>query len=319
MSSLALRTGSCAVVLGAAAGLPLLVSDDYALFMINLALINAIVAAGLNVGNGFAGLLNLSVAGQLALGAYGCALFALHGVPLPLAITLACGLGAAVAALTFLLLGRLSGFFFGLATISVSEIIRLLMRNLDDVTNGVRGLRGFPPLAASPAHVYWLLLGTLAAILVAIAVTLHTSVGLNWRAIRDNPIKAASLGVPVRAHRMLAFTVSGAIMSLGGAFLGLHLQYIEPGIAGLNNLVQTILMVALGGAGTLLGPVFGALTITVIPEALRAANELRLVLYGLTLIVVVLLVPGGVFGLVRERLHHRQARLRRLAREEALL
>jgi ABC-type branched-subunit amino acid transport system permease subunit len=74
------------------------------------------------------------------------------------------------------------------------------------------------------------------------------------------------------------------------------LQYIEPGIAGLNTLIQTVLMVALGGGGTIVGPVVGALAITLIPEFLRIANELRLVIYGVTLIVVVLALPGGVIG-----------------------
>jgi branched-chain amino acid transport system permease protein len=90
------------------------------------------------------------------------------------------------------------------------------------------------------------------------------------------------------------------------------LQYIEPNIAGLNTLVQVVLMVALGGSGTLFGPLLGALAITLLPEFLRVANELRLVIYGITLILVVLTLPGGILGFIigKLRISRRMAGMR---------
>jgi branched-chain amino acid transport system permease protein len=276
--------------------------------MLSLSMIGAIIATGLNITNGYLGILNLSVGGQVAIGSYVCALAALEGVPVYVAVLLAALGGAALAALTFLLLGRLAGFFFGLATIAAAEVVRLLIRNLDTITHGMRGVRGYPPLAASPAVTYWLLLASLALLLLFVALLTRSSLGLRWKAIRENAGKALALGLSVRRLQLGGYVLAGTVMSFGGALLALLLQYIEPGIAGLNTLVQTVLMVALGGAGTVAGPVIGALAITLIPEFLRVANELRLVIYGATLIAVVIAVPGGVVGAF-----NRYVRQRRLA------
>jgi branched-chain amino acid transport system permease protein len=137
---------------------------------------------------------------------------------------------------------------------------------------------------------------------------LYSPIGVQWRAIRENRIKAESLGIAVRRLQLLGYVMGGGIISLGGALLALLLQYIEPSIAGLNTLVQTVLMVALGGAGTIAGPVLGAFVITIVPELLRVTNELRLVIYGTTLMIIVLALPAGVVGTV-----HRLRRARRLA------
>lgn len=295
-SSSALPYVAGAIGFGLAATMPFFLPQGFLLYMLSLSLIGAIIATGLNITNGYLGLLNLSVGGQVALGAYVCALVALAGVAVPLAIALAIVAGAALAAVTFLLFARLAGFFFGLATIAAAEVVRLLIRNLDTVTHGMRGVRGYPPLAQSPAVIYWMLLVSLALVLLLVTVLVRSTIGLRWRAIRENAGKALSLGLPVRRLQLAGYVLAGAVMSFGGALMALLLQYIEPGIAGLNTLVQTVLMVALGGGGTILGPVIGALAITLIPEFLRAANELRLVIYGVTLIVVVLAVPGGVVG-----------------------
>jgi branched-chain amino acid transport system permease protein len=291
---------------GFLAAVPLVVTDQYLLFMLSLSLIYAIIALGLNLTNGYLGMLNLSVAGQVALGAYTCAILALRSVPIPLAIMASVIFGAAVAAIIFLIFARLHGFFFGLATIAAAEVIRLLIRNLDTITNGVRGLRGFAHLTDSAETTYLALVLCLAAIMLLSVLTVHSSIGLRWRAIRENRDKALSLGIPVTKFQFGGFVLSGAIMSFGGALLAPLLQYIEPNIAGLSILVQTVLMVALGGGGTLYGPVIGALAITLLPEFLRLANELRLVIYGLTLILVVLTLPGGILGFVIAKLRVRR-------------
>ena len=315
MAACAPLAGYAAAFLAAAA-VPLIVEDQYALFMLSLSLIGAITALGLNITNGYLGILNLSVGGQVALGAYVCAIAALRGVPVPLALALATLVGAVFAGVIFLLFARLTGFFFGLATIAAAEVVRLMVRNLDQWTNGVRGLRDYPKLTESADTTYWVLLALLALVLAGIAWVVRSPLGLRWRAIRENAGKALSIGLPVRRLQSLGFVASGAVMALGGALLGLLLQYIEPGIAGLNTLVQTVLMVALGGGGTILGPVVGALAITVIPEFLRVANELRLVLYGATLIVVVLAIPGGIVGAL-ERARRTRRRLALYAQEKA--
>jgi branched-chain amino acid transport system permease protein len=285
---------------------PLFVADQYLLFLLSLSAVSAIVAVGLNVTNGYLGMLNLSVAGQVAIGAYTCAVLAVMNVPVSLAILASIVAGAISAAIIFLVFARLQGFFFGLATIAAAEVVRLLIRNLEGITNGVRGLRGYPALTSSASTTYVLLVGCLAATILLVAIVVCSPVGLRWRAIRENRQKALSIGIDVHRFQLVGFVLSGAIMSFGGALLALLLQYIEPNIAALGTLVQAVLMVALGGAGTLFGPVVGAVAITIIPETLRMANELRLVLYGAALIAVVLALPGGILGFIREKLRTRR-------------
>jgi branched-chain amino acid transport system permease protein len=297
--------GAGVVVLILAVFAPVLLPQSFLLFLLSLSIIEAIIATGLNITNGYLGMLNLSVGGQVALGAYVCALLALAGVAVPVAIVLAAVAGAALAALTFMFLGRLTGFFFGLATIAAAEIVRLMIRNLDTITHGMRGVRGYPPLASSASATYWTLLACLVVLLVVMHLLVRSSIGLRWMAIRENAGKANSLGLPVRRLQLGGYVLAGTIMSFGGALLALLLQYIEPGMAGLNTLVQSVLMVALGGAGTLAGPVIGALAITLVPEFLRVANELRLVIYGATLIVIVIAVPGGVVGAFKRYVRQR--------------
>lgn len=299
-----------AVVFGLLACIPLFVTDDYILYILSLSAVAAIIATGLNITNGYIGLLNLAVGGLVAAGAYIAAILLLRDIGAPLAILASAVGGGIVAAIIFLVFARLRGFFFGLATIAAAEVIRLLIRNLDDITNGVRGLKNYPKLTESPVTTYWVLLILLALVLAIVGLVVRSSIGLRWRAIRENRDKALSMGIPVVRLQFFGYVASGTIMAFGGGLYGILMQFIEPNIAALGTLVQTILMVALGGAGTLIGPVIGAAAITLIPEVLRMANELRLVIYGITLIVVVMTMPGGIMGTINRRLHTR----RRLAK-----
>jgi branched-chain amino acid transport system permease protein len=294
------------VVFGLFACVPFFVTEDYILYILSLCAVMAIIASGLNITNGYAGLLNLAVGGIVATGAYVTVIMLLEGMPMLLAVLSAAVGGGIVAAVIFLVFARLRGFFFGLATIAAAEVIRLLIRNLDDITNGVRGLKGYPRLTETPATTYWVLLAALAVVIILTVMMASSSLGLRWRAIRENRDKASSMGIPVRRLQFSAYVISGMIMAFGGGLYGVLLQYIEPNLAGLGTLVQTILMVALGGAGTVLGPVIGAAAITLIPEVLRMANDLRLVIYGLTLIVVVLTLPGGIMGTILRNLRARR-------------
>ncbi len=299
--------GIGAVVFALLVCVPLLTSDDYVLYVLSVSAVTAIIAAGLNITNGYIGLLNLAVGGLVATGAYCTALLLLRGYSMPLALLAAAIGGGLVSAIIFLTFARLRGFFFGLATIAAAEVIRLLIRNLEEITQGVRGLKGYPKLSASAGTTYWIVLGLLLVILIVISLVVRSNIGLQWRAIRDNRDKALSMGIPVARLQFWGYVASGVVMAFGGALYGVLLQFIEPNIAGLGTLVQTILMVALGGAGTVIGPVIGSAVINLLPELLRMADELRLVIYGVTLIVVVLALPGGIVGTIQRRLRMRRS------------
>lgn len=303
---------AAALIVIAVAVTPLWVTSQYWLYLATTALIYAIVATGVNVTNGYLGMLNLAVAGQIGLGAYVCALLTLNHVPVPVAVMLAGAAGFLCSAGIFMVFGRLDGFFFGLSTLGAGEIIRLLLRNLEEFTNGVRGLRGYPELADAPSSSFWIVAASLLLIICALLIAIRSPVGLRWRAIRENPMKAAAAGVNVYGQKLFGYAVSGAIIALGGAYLALLMQYIDPFIADLKTLVTTILMVALGGPGTIAGPIIGAAVITMVPELLRVANEWRLIAYGLTLVAIVLVLPEGIAGTVTVYKRLRRKRIRRM-------
>lgn len=296
------------VVFASLACVPLITRSDYVLFVLSTSAVFAIIATGLNITNGYIGLLNLAVGGLVAIGAYVAAMLLIRGTSLPLAIACASLCGGLVAGGIFLLLMRLRGFFLGLATIAAAEIIRLLIRNLDELTQGVRGLKGYPKLTPSADTTYWVVLGLLFVVVAIVTIVVRSQIGLQWKAIRDNRDKAMSMGIPVTKLQLLGYVTSGVIIAFGGALYALLLQFIEPNIAGLSTLVQTILMVALGGAGTIVGPLLGAAAINLLPEVLRMADQLRLVVYGLSLIVVVLMLPGGIVGTIRRGLNDQKVK-----------
>jgi branched-chain amino acid transport system permease protein len=285
---------------------PLFIESDYVLFVLSTSAVFAIIASGLNITNGYIGFLNLAVGGIVATGAYVAAALLVRGMTMPAAILCAALVGGLVAAVIFLMFVRLRGFFFGLATIAAAEVIRLLIRNLDGLTQGVRGLKGYPKLTSSAEATYWTVLALLFVVLAVVGILVRSQVGLQWRAIRDNRDKALSMGIPVTRLQFWGYVTSGVIIAFGGALYAVLLQFIEPNIAGLATLVQTILMVTLGGVGTIVGPVLGAFVINLLPEVLRMADQLRLVIYGVSLIVVVLVLPGGIVGTVRRHINNRK-------------
>jgi branched-chain amino acid transport system permease protein len=295
------------VVFALLACVPLITRSDYVLFVLSTSAVFAIIATGLNITNGYIGLLNLAVGGLVATGAYAAATLLVRGTSMPAAIVCSALAGGLVAALIFVLFVRLRGFFFGLATMAAAEIIRLLIRNLDELTQGVRGLKGYPKLTSSADTTYWTVLALLFMVVTLVAIVVRSKVGLQWQAIRDNRDKAMSMGIPVTRLQFWGYVTSGVIISFGGALYAVLLQFIEPNIAGLATLVQTILMVALGGAGTIVGPLLGAAVINLLPEVLRMADQLRLVVYGISLVIVVLTLRGGIVGTMQRRLTSHKA------------
>jgi branched-chain amino acid transport system permease protein len=286
---------------------PLITRSDYVLFVLSTSAVFAIIATGLNITNGYIGLLNLAVGGLVATGAYAAATLLVRGTSMPAAIVCGALAGGLVSALIFVLFMRLRGFFFGLATMAAAEIIRLLIRNLDELTQGVRGLKGYPKLTSSADTTYWTVLALLFMVVTLVAIVVRSKIGLQWKSIRDNRDKAMSMGIPVTRLQFWGYVTSGVIISFGGALYAVLLQFIEPNIAGLATLVQTILMVALGGAGTIVGPLLGAAVINLLPEVLRMADQLRLVVYGISLVIVVLTLRGGIVGTMQRRLTSHKA------------
>ena len=282
----------------------------YVVHLLTLALCYAVPAIGLNLLFGYTGLVSLGHMGFAGVGAYTAALLMKHGIvgfaPALVAAALAAGAVGFLAGLPCL---RLRSHFFIVVTLGVGIILYSLFNNLDALTGGAEGLPGIPrPQPLDPGFVvadfrrpqgfYWLALTVFVAMFVVQWMIVRSDFGRSLAAIRQDETLAAARGVDVFAHKLAIFTISAAIAGVGGALKVVFLRAAAPLSFELLESINLVMIVILGGAGYLLGPLLGAVMFIAIPEALRIANELRLVIFGVVLVLLALYAPRGVCGLV---------------------
>lgn len=320
-----LFTAAAAVVFAAFLLLADRTFDAFSLRVLNLCGIYVVLALSLNLVNGFTGLFSLGHAGFMAVGAYTSALLTLTPaekevnfflepivpwlasvtVPFPVAL-LAAGLVA--AALGFLIAApalRLRDDYLAIATLGFAEIIRVVLTNLQGVTNGALGLKGLPRFAGT--GVVW----TCAALTVVFTVLLvRSAYGRALQAVRDDEIAAGAMGVDVFRTKVVSFTISSFLAGVGGALLGHVLTTIDPRMFSFMLTFNILLVVVLGGIGSITGSVIAAFVVTIAMEALRfldgpidlgffrteARPGLRMVVFSVLLMAVVLFRQRGLMG-----------------------
>jgi branched-chain amino acid transport system permease protein len=280
----------------------------YANDLLILAGIHATLAVSLNLVNGINGQFSLGHAGFMAVGAYSAAAVSklwLSGmadgsfVEQQLAVILSLAVAGGVAALAGLLVGlpslRLRGDYLAIVTLGFGEIIRVMLFNTASL-GGATGLKAIPVIA-TPFWVY----------LVLIAVTLqcwrymNSTHGRALLAIRENEIAAESMGVDTTRYKVIAFVASSAAAGVAGGLFGLSQSFITPSTFGFLKSVEIVIMVVMGGMGSMTGALLAGLGLTILPEALRPLQEwtgvdLRMVIYSLALIAMMLWRPQGLFG-----------------------
>ncbi|MBL8532386.1 MAG: branched-chain amino acid ABC transporter permease [Betaproteobacteria bacterium] len=298
-------------VLGALVSLPWWAGDQYQLHLVSLIAVYWILIAGLNLVVGFTGQLSIGHVGLLAIGAYGFSILAGTHEWSPYVALLACGV---VGALCGFLLGlpslRLPGFYFAMATMAFALIVSELSLSLGDLTGGGVGLPvpAFPPPFDTPDGFYLLLLGVAALITWLTWNTARSMWGRGLIAIRDNPVAAESVGVPVFRMKLWVFVVSGATAGIGGALFGSLQSYITPDTFVFELGLFFFVCIIIGGRGSILGPLAGTVVLTALPELVAPLAKLGNLFYGLLLLAVVLLVPEGIgriFEWLVERLRPR--------------
>lgn len=283
--------------------------SPYVLFALTLTLCYAIPAMALNLLLGYTGLVSLGHMGFAGIGAYVTALLmkrsGLPFVPSLLAGALAAGLAGALAGVPCL---RLRSHFFIIVTLAVGIVLYLLFNNLDWLTGGAAGLPGIPrprPIdlgvavldARRPVGIY-LVAVTIFLLVFALQYGLvHSDFGRSLAAIRQDETLAASRGVDVFAHKLAIFALSAAIAGLGGGLLVTFLRAAAPQSFGFLEDINLLLIVIVGGAGSLFGPTLGAFLFIALPEALRVADSVRMLLFGAALLALALLAPRGLWGL----------------------
>jgi branched-chain amino acid transport system permease protein len=271
-----------------------------------LFLINIILAASLNVINGFCGLFSLGHAGFFAVGAYASAAFTVlfapeFAVSSPfLALVAACLIGMAAAAVAGLIVGipclRLTGDYLAVATVGFGEIIRIVLLNMESV-GASRGLPGIPKLTSLPFA-----LGATVFTLWILNNLIKSSFGRSILAVREDEIAARSMRVDVRFYKTLAFVTGSLFAGLAGALFAHFQQFIAPASFGFMVSVQILLMIVVGGLGSQRGAIIGAFLVTALPEVLRlhpALAEIRMLVFGIVMVLIMLWKPDGLIGLLK--------------------
>ena len=286
--------------------LPFVVRDNYNMHLIIMSMIFIELALGLNLIVGYVGQLSLGHAAFFGLGAYTSALCNLKlGIPFWEGMFLAGGM----AALTGFLLGyvtlRVRGHCFVLITIAFAEILKLIHFNWVDLTHGQMGLSDIVPPAIRIPGLIDVAFSTktqyyyLALVLVAITVhvnsrLVHSRLGRAFIGIRENETLAESVGINAFKYSMVAFIVGAFFAGIAGSYYAHYITFISPDLFSFSVTTTMIVMLVMGGKGTVAGPIVGAVIFTVLPEYLRVAEKLRLPIFGLILLVGIMYMPQGL-------------------------
>lgn len=283
------------------------VTNEYYLFAGYVVLQYVVLATAWNILGGYAGYVNFGTAGFFAVGAYSTVI--LHKtLPLPLPAMIAVGgvfaglIGLGTGYLTL----RLRGVFFSIATLALAIVLQTLVTNWDFV-GGSRGVYIIRPasVALFPSYIHYLfaLVLALAVGAVLIARMIETSwIGRGMAAIRDDEVAAGCCGVPTLRLKLLATTVSGALMGMAGAPFPYYVTFLDPASGfNLSYAVNSIAMPLIGGTTSWVGPVIGAVLLGIVQQVatVTISSELSLLIVGILLVVFVTAAPNGILGLVQ--------------------
>lgn len=257
--------------------------------------INIILTASLNLTTGYLGQLALGHAGFMSVGAYGAALFTLYsGLPSGISFPVALVIGGIVAALFGIAIGipalRLKGDYLAIITLGFGEIIRVLITNVE-FTGGAKGLRGIPRIT-NFAYVYIVVIITL----VVLFTLLRSRQGRAIISIREDEVAAEASGINTTYYKLLAFTISAFFAGVAGGLYAHYLSVLDPTNFDFNYSIEILVMVVLGGMGSLTGSVIAAIVLTILPEALRDFASARMLIYSVLLIIMMIFRPSGLLG-----------------------
>ncbi len=267
--------------------------------------INIILASSLNLINGFAGQFSLGHAGFMAIGAYTSAVItrgmglssgSVFAIP---AYALALLLAGSMAAIFGLFVGiptlRLKGDYLAITTLGFGEIIRVIIQNLDFL-GAARGFTGIPKLSNS----FWVF-ATVAAVIFLIYNLINSTYGKAFLAVRDDEIAAEAVGISSTKVKVVAFITGAFFAGIAGGLYAHFVTYINPQQFSFLKSFEIVVMVIIGGMGSIVGVILSAILLTILPEALRSVAQYRMVIYSLLLIIIMITRPQGLFTRKRTR------------------
>ena len=283
--------------------------------IVRLICINVIMAVSLNLVCGFMGQLALGHAGFMSVGAYAAALFTMKsGLPEAVAFPLALLVGGIVAAIVGVVIGipalRMRGDYLAIITLGFGEIIRVVANALP-ITGGAKGLSGIPS-CTNFSYAYWVMILSV-FVIFAFIKSRHGRAVLS---IREDEIAAEASGIRTTYYKMMAFVLAAFFAGIAGGLYAHHVGVLSPTKFDFNYSVEFLVMVVLGGMGSITGSIIAAIVLTILPEALRGFEDYRMLLYSLVLIVMMLFRPTGLLGTYEFSLSRMLNRPRRAAIKE---
>ena len=293
-----------AVVIGLALGPEFLRPSQ--LYLVSLWAVTAIAAMGLNLTLGYAGQVSMAQGAFVGIGAYATALLMQQGVPFPLAFLAAGGLGFAIGWVLGYPALRVQHHYLAFVTLAFTTLVYLLLRNEQWLTNGVYGISNiqrpvlFGISFAKAGAYYYFCLVVLALFLGAMWWMIRSPWGRAFMVLRENPVRALSLGVDTRRYTLLAFAIGSSIGGFAGGLFAPLVQFLEPNSFSLGYSLSLLLMVIVGGSGYLLGPLVGAMVAILLPDFLRFTQGYYLLLYAASVMLLMTFCPQGLIGMVEQ-------------------
>ncbi len=309
--SLSRRTGFLAAALVVAA-LPLVLTGSYWQTNLTVCAINVLLTLGLDFILGYAGQLNLGQSAFYGIGAYASTLLVMKaGVPFWAAFATAVALSGLAGMILALFAVRLRGHYLAIASLGFAVIVYQILLNWISLTQGPLGIYAIPPPPAlaipglpeisfrNPTALFYLVAGFALLTFFVLDQLVRSPIGETLAAIREDEISAASLGINAAGWKVFAFGIGAAVAGAAGCFYAPFVGTLVPDAFFITESFTILSMLIVGGAGTLIGPVYGAILLTVLPELLRSAGDWRLVVYGVALTLVVMFMPGGLVQAAR--------------------
>lgn len=299
--------------------LPFLIQDRYFQHLLVLSGIFIILTTSWNLLAGYSGLLNLGHAAFYGIGGYVSALLSLK---LGISPWIGLPIGGMISSVFGIFLGipsfRLSGPYLAITTIGFSEILRLVSMNWVELTRGSLGLYGIPPLTpikisnslmikfvSEQSYYYVVLVFAFLSLFVAKRL-IHSEFGITLKSMREDELGSESIGIDTSRYKLTVFMISAFFAGFAGALYAHYIRLISPEMLSLGETFTVLTMVMIGGLGTLLGPVIGAVILTFLSEGLRFLEDavkldIRFVIYGVLLMATILFMRNGIIGLFKKR------------------
>ncbi|MCL4439958.1 MAG: branched-chain amino acid ABC transporter permease, partial [Firmicutes bacterium] len=286
---------------------PFVFKVPYYLHLIIVSLIWIIMSEGLNIIQGYTGYVSIAQASFFGIGAYSSALLT---TKLSMSFWMALPLSLLIAILFGLVIGypslKTRGHYFAIITMAFCQVIFIVLASWQKFTGGESGVQGIyrpeglkiPLLGEitfnSRENYYFLVLFFVILTIIIVARLVNSRTGRAMVAIRENETLAESLGINIFIYKLTAFVISAAFAGLSGSLYAHYVKFINPSPFGIDNSLNAILVIILGGSGTIAGPVIGSFLLVLLPEMLRVATQFRLVVFGVLLILVTIYMPRGI-------------------------